>query len=236
MDGYNLPLAIVYIPTDNTSWIPPNLTNPSCIASAGYLSDPTRTGLSYTNATYPMPYESQQTNARIGNWCPWDLQAFPPDKPGDSVYPYPDDNIQRPVFDPCFSACASTHSDSDCCTGSYDDPGVCQPSLYSQSAKAVCPDAYSYAFDDQTSTFIIPDGGGWEVVFCPMGRSTNILATFKDQLGSIAGGHSLTPEVRSAVTNITYIDTHPSGAGSLRPWGTFAVLAVSLSVAALALC
>ena len=235
MDGYNLPLAIVYIPTDNTSWIPPNLTNPSCIASAGYLSDPTRTGLSYTNATYPMPYESQQTNARIGNWCPWDLQAFPPDKPGDGVYPYPDDNIQRPVFDPCFSACASTHADSDCCTGSYDDPGVCQPSLYSQSAKAVCPDAYSYAFDDQTSTFIIPDGGGWEVVFCPMGRSTNILATFKDQLSSIAGGHSLTPEVRSAVTNITYIDTHPSSAGSLRPWRTFAVLAVSLGIAALAL-
>ena len=33
------------------------------------------------------------------------------------------------------------------------------------------------AFDDQTSTFIIPSGAGFEVVFCPGARSTNILAT-----------------------------------------------------------
>ena len=33
------------------------------------------------------------------------------------------------------------------------------------------------AFDDQTSTFIIPSGAGFEVVFCPGARSTNILGT-----------------------------------------------------------
>ncbi len=233
VDGYNLPMAIVYIPARNTSWIPPNLTNPACIASAGYLADPTRTGLAYTNSTYPRPYETQQTNARLGNWCPWDLQAFPPQKPGDGVFPYPDDNIQRPVFDPCLSACASTHSDWDCCTGDYHDPNICQPSLYGQSAKAVCPDAYSYAFDDQTSTFIVPDGGGWEVVFCPAGRSTNILATFKQQLQDIAAGRGLTPEVLHAVTNITFINTHPSGAVSVRPVAVGMLAAVVLGVALL---
>ncbi|EQK98631.1 thaumatin family protein [Ophiocordyceps sinensis CO18] len=58
--------------------------------------------------------------------------------------------------------------------GKYHDPNICKPSQYSTSVKAVCPDAYSFAFDDQKSTFIVPKGGGWEVVMCPVGRSTNI--------------------------------------------------------------
>lgn len=38
------------------------------------------------------------------------------------------------------------------------------------------------AFDDQTSTFIVPSGAGFEVVLCPGGRSTNILGTSKQEL------------------------------------------------------
>ncbi len=38
------------------------------------------------------------------------------------------------------------------------------------------------AFDDQTSTFIIPSGGGFEVIFCPAGRSTTILTTMSNEL------------------------------------------------------
>ncbi|GAP87127.1 putative thaumatin family protein [Rosellinia necatrix] len=137
-----------------------------------------------------MPYEPTVTNRDLAGWCPWDLQVFPSLRPpGDGIYPYPDDAVRRPVFDPCLSACASTHRPSDCCTGPYGDPDVCRPSLYSRRAKAVCPDAYSYAFDDRSSTFIVPrGGGGWEVVFCPEGRSTNIQATFADELHRIAGG------------------------------------------------
>jgi hypothetical protein len=214
VDGYNLPMGVVYIPAANTSDIPPNLTNPACIATAGYLAEASRTGPAGdqgSNSTYPIPWESRITNDDVSRWCPWDLQAYPPSKPGDGVYPYPDDNIQRPVFDPCLSACAATNSAQDCCTGSYNDPGVCKPSLYSQSAKAVCPDAYSFAFDDQTSTFIIPAGGGWEVVFCPPGRSTNILATFGPQLSAVAaGGGNVSNQVLATVSNVTYIQTHPT--------------------------
>ncbi|KAK3693657.1 thaumatin family protein [Podospora appendiculata] len=221
VDGYNLPLAIIYIPAANTTWIPPNLTNCACIASSGYLGDPARTGLAYTNASYPMPYEADQTNSGVANWCPWDLQEYPPSKPGDGVYPYPDDHIQRPVFDPCLSACAATNSPQDCCTGAYNDPGVCAPSLYSQQAKAVCPDAYSYAFDDQTSTFIIPAGGGWEVLFCPLGRSTDILRTFGPELRALGSSGRVTAAMLATLTNKTYIESrHPSGAaaaGLLRP-------------------
>lgn len=56
------------------------------------------------------------------------------------------------------------------------------------------------AFDDQTSTFIIPAGAGFEVIFCPGGRSTNILATSKQQLTQLAQqGH-----VRRDVSPIPY--------------------------------
>ncbi|KAK5656351.1 hypothetical protein OQA88_4731 [Cercophora sp. LCS_1] len=183
VDGYNLPMAIVFHPSTNTSYIPPNLTNCACIASSGYLAEPARSGLVYSpNASFPIPWESAQTNNTVASWCPWDLQEYPPSKPGDGIYPYPDDNIQRPVFDPCYSACSSTGDPRDCCTGDFNNPDKCAPSLYSQQAKAVCPDAYSYAYDDQTSTFIIPSGGGWEIVFCPKGRSTNILEIFGDEL------------------------------------------------------
>ena len=46
------------------------------------------------------------------------------------------------------------------------------------------------AFDDQTSTFIIPAGAGFSVVFCPGGRSTNIIYTSTEKLTELAqSGH-----------------------------------------------
>ncbi|KAI1337165.1 thaumatin family protein [Xylariaceae sp. FL0016] len=231
VDGYNLPVGIVYHPAANTSYIPQNLVNPSCIGTPGYLSAITsnHSGITYTNATYPMPYEQFKTNSDLGSWCPWDLQAFPPVKPGDGVYPYPDDNIERPTFDPCKSACAATNKPKDCCTGKYNDASSCEPSLYSRNAKAICPDAYSYAFDDQTSTFIIPSGGGWEVVFCPAGRSTNILGTFSDQLHSIAASGVVTPEILAIAMNESYIESVHSAASSLGAGeGAFAAMFLTL--------
>jgi hypothetical protein len=210
VDGYNIPLSMTYIPGSDPDLedIPPNLTNPACIATAGWLAPPAPSGDygNSTNSSYPLPYESTQTNTMLANWCPWDLQVTQPTKPGDGVYPYPDDNIQRPIFDPCFSACAKTNSPSDCCTGSYDNPSVCKPGLYSASAKAVCPDAYSFAFDDQTSTFILPSGGGWEITFCPPGRSTNILKTFKSQLEALSQAGHATKAILEDAVNITIIN------------------------------
>jgi len=203
VDGYNLPLSITFMPGNNSALqeIPPNLTNCACIATTGMLSGSSTS----TNSTYPLPYDTQTTNADLEGWCPWDLQLNPPPKPGDGVYPYPDDDIQRPVFDPCLSACAKTNAPSDCCTGSYDNPSVCQPSLYSTQAKSVCPDAYSYAFDDKTSTFVIPSGGGFEVTFCPEGRSTNILKTFATQLAELASTGKVTAQILSDAQNTTII-------------------------------
>lgn len=146
-------MAIVLQPLQNASLddIPPNLTNPSCQGTVGLLReqgfDPYTNGSPWflrTNSSYPLPFDQQVDNNQVSRWCPWDLQQQPPDKPGDGVYPYPDDNIQRPEFNPCFSACAKNNRPEDCCTGDHGSPETCQPSDYSKAVKKVCPDAYSY--------------------------------------------------------------------------------------------
>ncbi|HEY4035708.1 MAG TPA: thaumatin family protein [Ktedonobacteraceae bacterium] len=57
----------------------------------------------------------------------------------------------------CMSACLALHTDQYCCTGAYNTPQTCDPTKwpvnYAQIFKKACPSAYSYAFDDTTSTF-----------------------------------------------------------------------------------
>ena len=205
VDGYNLPIAIVslYPESDNSSLqeIPPNLTNPICIGTSSLLQvkGSTADALSGTNGSYPIPLEQSLSRSDVETWCPFDLQVNRPTNPSNGIYAYPDDDIQRPIFNPCFSTCAKYNKPSDCCTGRYDSPNICKPAQYSKNVKKVCPDAYSFAFDDQTSTFIIPSGGGFEVTFCPEGRSSNILAVYSKQLFQLANtGH---------VTQSSFADT-----------------------------
>ncbi|KAL8664230.1 MAG: hypothetical protein Q9202_003180 [Teloschistes flavicans] len=142
VDGYNIPLGIIALKSD----VPPNLTNPICIGTASLLAAMnTASGKDFgTTSQYPIPLDESASWNDVQGWCPWDLQLDPPKKPGDGVYPYPDDNIQRPYFNPCYSACAKYNKASDCCTGSYNSPTVCKPTYYSTQAKKVCPDAYSF--------------------------------------------------------------------------------------------
>jgi hypothetical protein len=216
VDGYNLPVGINYLPAKNTSFIPPNLTNCACIATAGWLSANSAIGSYYSNSTYPVPLEPDETNKSIEDWCPWPLLAYPPKKPGDGVYPYPDDNVKRPEFSPCNSACAATGSDKDCCTGKYHNPNKCKPSLYSRSIKAICPDAYSYAYDDKTSTFSIPKGGGFEIIMCPSGRSTNILQQLGPELDSLTST-GIPKATLDLLRNATFIMTQRGVATQTRP-------------------
>jgi beta-mannosidase len=152
VDGYNIPVAIVLQPLENVTLddIPPNLTNPSCqatdglLAAQGYDPYPDHPTFLRTNTSFPLPFDQNVDEDTISKWCPWDLQQSPPQKPSDGVYPYPDDNIQRPQFNPCFSACAKNNKPQDCCTGQYNSPSACSPSEYSKNVKTVCPDAYSY--------------------------------------------------------------------------------------------
>uniref|UniRef100_A0ACD5ZFP3 Uncharacterized protein n=1 Tax=Avena sativa TaxID=4498 RepID=A0ACD5ZFP3_AVESA len=76
----------------------------------------------------------------------------------------------------CRSACEAFGTAEYCCSGAHATPATCPPTAYSRFFKASCPLAYSYAYDDATSTFTCAgavDGGGYDVVFCPGGSSLN---------------------------------------------------------------
>lgn len=65
----------------------------------------------------------------------------------------------------CKSACSVTNSPEDCCTGSYNSPEACKGGANAASIKSACPDAYSFAYDDQTSTFSC-GADSYTVSFC----------------------------------------------------------------------
>jgi hypothetical protein len=65
----------------------------------------------------------------------------------------------------CASACGKFGGDTYCCRGQFTDN--CPPTYYSKFFKNKCPDAYSYAKDDQTSTFTCPSGTNYQIVLCP---------------------------------------------------------------------
>ncbi|RCV12328.1 hypothetical protein SEVIR_2G270700v4 [Setaria viridis] len=65
----------------------------------------------------------------------------------------------------CRSACEAFGQDRYCCSGSYATPDACHPTVYSSIFKSACPRAYSYAYDDSTSTFTCK-ASDYTIAFC----------------------------------------------------------------------
>ncbi|XP_023002445.1 thaumatin-like protein 1 [Cucurbita maxima] len=70
----------------------------------------------------------------------------------------------------CKSACEAFGNPEYCCSGAYNSPAACKPSVYSEIFKSACPKSYSYAFDDATSTFTC-SGADYTITFCPSSTS-----------------------------------------------------------------
>ena len=66
----------------------------------------------------------------------------------------------------CMSACAAFNMPEFCCTGEHSTPQTCSPTEYSQLFKNACPSAYSYAYDDASSTRTCA-GSDYLITFCP---------------------------------------------------------------------
>ncbi|KAJ8771155.1 hypothetical protein K2173_023480 [Erythroxylum novogranatense] len=66
----------------------------------------------------------------------------------------------------CRSACEAFGSPEYCCSGAYNSPAACKPSMYSEMFKSACPKSYSYAYDDATSTFTCTSAD-YTITFCP---------------------------------------------------------------------
>jgi hypothetical protein len=90
--------------------------------------------------------------ADLNEPCPADLKVTGPDGAGIA----------------CKSACEAFGKPEDCCSGDFGTPAACRPSAYSMFFKNACPRAYSYAYDDATSTFTCASGtASYLLVFCP---------------------------------------------------------------------
>lgn len=69
----------------------------------------------------------------------------------------------------CKSACLALNTAKYCCTGDYASPTICKPTLFSHLFKAICPKAYSYAFDDSSSLNMCK-ARHYLITFCPPRR------------------------------------------------------------------
>ncbi|KAL3840328.1 hypothetical protein ACJIZ3_024919 [Penstemon smallii] len=66
----------------------------------------------------------------------------------------------------CKSACLEFGKPEYCCTGDHSTSDTCPPTDYSRMFKSACPTAYSYAYDDGTSTCTCT-GSDYLITFCP---------------------------------------------------------------------
>lgn len=66
----------------------------------------------------------------------------------------------------CRSACEAFGNPEYCCSGEFNTPAACKPSMYSEMFKSACPKSYSYAYDDASSTFTCT-GADYAITFCP---------------------------------------------------------------------
>lgn len=87
--------------------------------------------------------------ADLNGNCPSELQV----KDGDAVVA-------------CKSACAAFNTAEFCCTGEHSTPETCPPTQYSAMFKQACPTAYSYAYDDASSTCTC-SASDYHITFCP---------------------------------------------------------------------
>ncbi|CAN6238042.1 unnamed protein product [Urochloa humidicola] len=132
----------------------------------------------------------------------------------------------------CKSACEAFGSAEYCCSGDHGNPSTCKPSAYSQFFKNACPRAYSYAYDDATSTFTCAGGDTtYAITFCP---STTSVKAAGASPQAAAGGLPLMNDT------MVYLGADQLGAAATarRPSSLLlhAVLAVAALVLADALC
>ncbi|CAO4373294.1 unnamed protein product [Caenorhabditis nigoni] len=65
----------------------------------------------------------------------------------------------------CKSDCLAYNNDQECCRGEFGTPDRCRQSKTAQIFKDACPTAYSYAYDNGTSTFTCKNAN-YVVQFC----------------------------------------------------------------------
>lgn len=121
----------------------------------------------------------------------------------------------------CKSACEAFGTPEYCCSGAYNSPATCKPSVYAEMFKSACPRSYSYAYDDPTSTFTCT-GADYTVTFCPSipsqksSKDTSPTTTNADGTGTMGSGSV----AGSGITDSGSGSESVSGAGIMGGSGT----------------
>ncbi|GAV88401.1 Thaumatin domain-containing protein [Cephalotus follicularis] len=115
--------------------------------------------------------------------------------------------------DACKSACEAFGSPEYCCSGAFNTPATCRPSVYSEMFKSACPRSYSYAYDDATSTFTCT-GADYTVTFCPSSPSQKSSSYSKPTTDTTSQGSSQESGSESGLTYSGYGSVTYSGSGS----------------------
>ncbi|CAA3012681.1 thaumatin-like protein 1b [Olea europaea var. sylvestris] len=132
----------------------------------------------------------------------------------------------------CKSACLAFGKEEFCCNGAYSTPDACKPSSYSQVFKSACPRAYSYAYDDKTSTFTCA-GADYFITFCPSPNASKKSSSEIQNGGSEDNASSLINntmvyEGASQVSGAPSIYAHFFSSHAIAFPGAFAVAAAVL--------
>ena len=108
----------------------------------------------------------------------------------------------------CKSACEAFNTDQYCCRGAFGTAATCNPTNwpvdYASYFKSACPAAYSYAYDDPTSTFQ-DKGASFKITFGPAGGGGTPTPT------PTTGGTTPTPTPTPVGTTPTPTPTPSSG-------------------------
>ncbi|KAE8804467.1 thaumatin-like protein 1b [Hordeum vulgare] len=141
--------------------------------------------------------------------------------------------LRAPAGEGCRSACEAFDRPEYCCSGAFGGPDTCRPSAYSQAFKAACPRAYSYAYDDATSTFTCAYSGtaAYSVVFCPRAGASSSLKSSNDPLprpGDVVAGAQV-----AADTWLASLATGENGAAVATTAGAALRAALAAAVALL---
>ncbi|GAV56748.1 Thaumatin domain-containing protein [Cephalotus follicularis] len=127
----------------------------------------------------------------------------------------------------CKSACEAFQQPQYCCSGAYASPDTCKPSSYSEIFKTACPRAYSYAYDDKTSTFTCANAD-YSITFCP---SPNTSQKAAQEQATQTTTTPNSPEINSTMVYEGAIDV--SGATCNNLYGSHAMAAsvgITLSI------
>ncbi|CAO2831314.1 unnamed protein product [Amaranthus hypochondriacus] len=135
----------------------------------------------------------------------------------------------------CKSACEAFGNPEYCCSGEYGTPDKCKPTGYSALFKSACPRAYSYAYDDASSTFTC-SGGDYTITFCPslpsqkssMDTPTTPKIGATDGSGSVTGSTGTGTGAGSLMADGSWFSSFSSGANTRHP--SFAIQFIFLFI------